>query len=112
MRRLYTAHVFGSLLCLASVACSIGVRGEGVVAREEKRFTVSGHPELRIRTFDGSIQVRSWERNEVLVEIERRGPDQKAAEALVVTATQEGNRVSIDAPSPREGGGGIHLGSC
>ena len=37
----------------------------------------------------------------MLVEIERRGPDQSAAEALVVNQMQEGNRIVIEAPNPR-----------
>jgi Putative adhesin len=111
MRRLQAVHVMVSVVTLASVACSIDVRGEGVVAHEEKRFTVTGDPELSVRTFDGSVQVRSWDRNEVLVEIERRGPDQASAAALVVTAAQEGNRITIEAPPPRDRSEGIHIGS-
>ncbi|HKH71306.1 MAG TPA: DUF4097 family beta strand repeat-containing protein [Vicinamibacterales bacterium] len=99
-----------SLLSIATSACSIDVRGEGVVAREEKRFVVSGQADLMLRTFDGSIQMKSWDRDEVLVEIERRGPDQKAAEALVVNMSQEGDRIVVDAPTPREQRG-IHIGS-
>jgi DUF4097 and DUF4098 domain-containing protein YvlB len=34
----------------------------------------------------------------VLVEIERRAPDQASAEALVVNQTQEGNRIVVEAP--------------
>ncbi|MGH7340791.1 MAG: hypothetical protein ACREKH_09900, partial [Candidatus Rokuibacteriota bacterium] len=101
-------HVLGSVLgvsvlALGSAACSIDVRGEGIVTREEKRFTVTGAPDLNVRTFDGSIQLKSWDRNEVLVEIERRGPDKQTAEALVVNATQDGNRILVEAPGPREG---------
>jgi hypothetical protein len=100
-----------SLLSIATSACSIDVRGEGVVAREEKRFVVSGQADLMLRTFDGSIQMKSWDKDEVLVEIERRAPDQKAAEALVVNMSQEGNRIVVDAPTPREQHDGIHIGS-
>ena len=100
-----------SLLSIGISACSIDVRGDGVVAREEKRFVVSGQADLSLRTFDGSIQVKSWDKDEVLVEIERRGPDQKAAEALVVNMSQEGSRIVVDAPAPREQRDGIHLGS-
>jgi hypothetical protein len=100
-----------SALSIAVSACSIDVRGEGIVKREEKRFAVSGSAELSLRTFDGSIQLKSWDKNEVLVEIERRGPDDQSAEALVVTATQEGNRIVVDAPPPRDRREGIHIGS-
>lgn len=100
-----------SVLAFGSAACSIDVRGEGIVTREEKRFTVTGAPDLNIRTFDGSIQLKSWDRNEVLVEIERRGPDAPTAEALVVNATQDGNRILVEAPGPRDRDNRIHIGS-
>jgi DUF4097 and DUF4098 domain-containing protein YvlB len=98
---------------VASVACSIDVRGNEASTREEKRFTVSATDpvDLKIETFDGAIAIRSWDRNEVLVEIERRGPDQAAAEALVVNQMQEGNRISIEAPSPRTQRNVITVGS-
>jgi len=99
-----------SLLSMGTSACSIDVGGAGIVAREEKRFVVSGPADLNLRTFDGSIQVKSWDKDEVLVEIERRGPDQKAAEALVVTMNQEGNRIIVDAPAPSDRRDGIHIG--
>jgi hypothetical protein len=90
-----------SALSLAFAACSIDVSGQAIVKREEKRFTVNGPAELTLRTFDGSIRLKSWDRSEVLVEIERRGPDEKSTEALVVNATQDGNRIVVDAPEPR-----------
>jgi hypothetical protein len=55
--------------------------------------------------------MKSWDKDEVLVEIERRGPDQKAAEALVVNMSQEGNRIVVDAPAPSDRRDGIHIGS-
>ena len=98
---------------VAAVACSIDVRGNEASTREEKRFTVSATEpvDLKIQTFDGTITVRSWDKNEVLVEIERRGPDQSAAEALVVNQTQEGNRIVIEAPNPRNQRNVVTFGS-
>ena len=98
------------LAVLSTPACTIDVRGDNSVVREEKRFTVSAQPDLRIRTFDGSIRVKSWDRNEVLVEIERRGPDQETAKALEVETSQESNRITIEVPEPK-GRHGVHIGS-
>jgi DUF4097 and DUF4098 domain-containing protein YvlB len=100
-----------SALCMAFAACSIDVRGEAIVKREEKRFEVNGPADLTLRTFDGSIQLKSWDKNVVLVEIERRGPDERSTEALVVNATQDGNRIVVEAPEPRDRRDVIHLGS-
>lgn len=101
----------GAVLAMGSAACSIDVSGESIVSKEERRFSVSGPADVSLRTFDGSIQLKSWDRNEVLIEIERRGPDKQTAEALVVTTTQEGNRVVVDAPGPRDRDHVIHFGS-
>lgn len=96
-----SVHVIALLAVAAgSAACSIDVQGNQALTREEKRFTVAAAEpvELRLQTFDGSVVVRSWDRNEVLVEIERRAPDQSSAEALVVHQMQEGNRIVVEAP--------------
>src|SRR5689334_14392398 len=108
--RSYVTNGFVVLAVVGSTACTIDVRGDNAVVREEKRFTVSGEPDLHLRTFDGSIQLKSWDRNEVLVEIEKRGPDSDAARALVVNASQEGNRVTVDVPNPRGDRDGFHIG--
>jgi hypothetical protein len=101
-----------ALVAIGSAACSIDVRGSEVSTREEKRFTVSANApvDLNVRTFDGTISVRSWDRNEVLVEIERVGVDQASAEALVVNQAQEGNRIVIEAPGDRNQRNLITLG--
>jgi len=93
--------VAAALVSIVSAACSIDVRGSGVSTREQRRLTVSGGQpvDLNVRTFDGTIAVRSWDRNEVLVEIERIGVDQASAEALVVNQTQDGNRIVLEAPA-------------
>ena len=83
---------------LASAACSVDVGGEQAVLNEEKRFPVQGKVDLTLSTSDGSIEVRSWDRNEVSVRIERRAATAQEAEALEVQTTQEGNRIVVDAP--------------
>ncbi len=93
-------------------ACSIDVRGEEIVLREERRFTVGPELEMALATFDGALEIRSWDRPEVLVEIERRAASGADAQALEVRTTQEGNRLTIDVPDPRRNGDGlVHIGS-
>lgn len=105
-------RVFGvvALAALASTACVVNLDGQGVVVREEKRFPVSGDLDLTLATFDGSIRVRSWDRNEVLVEMEKRAQSQPEAEALDVQFTQDGNRIRVDARSPRVSREGFNIG--
>lgn len=98
---------------LASGACTVQVDTEERTAREEKRFKVAAQPEVRVATFDGSIEIRSWDRDEVLVEVEKRGGDEEALESIQVRAEQSGNRVDVDVTrtSGRDSfvGIGIHI---
>src|SRR5688572_16014329 len=73
------------------------------VENEEKRFSVSGRPEVVLSTFDGAIEVRTWERAEVLVAIEKRGADEAAVKAIKVTAEQSGNRIRVVVEAPARG---------
>lgn len=99
----------------ASAGCSIDVRGEEIVVREEKRFTVTEPLELALTTYDGAIEVRSWDRNEVLVEIERRASSTADARDIEVRTSQEGRRLIVEARGPsgrtRSGGDVVQIGS-
>jgi hypothetical protein len=88
------------LLAAASSACEITVDAGPYVVHEEKRFRVSGTPNLSLDTFDGSLDVRSWDRDEILIEIEKRGPDKAQADAIQVRAEQAGNTITIDVKRP------------
>ncbi|GMV20292.1 MAG: hypothetical protein AMXMBFR57_02410 [Acidimicrobiia bacterium] len=88
-------------------ACSIDVDSQGYIEREEKRFTVSGLPTINLTTFDGSIEVRGWDRNEVVVEIEKRGQDKDVVSRFTVTAEQKENQISVDV---RHSGGSTYIG--
>jgi len=85
---------------LTSAGCMVHVDKDDYVVREEKRFEVKGRPELRLATFDGSIEVRAWDRSEVRVEIEKRGGNKEMAESIRVEAEQEGDRVRVEARGP------------
>jgi hypothetical protein len=83
-----------TLLLLAG--CEVRVDSEEHLATDEKRFQVSGQPEVRLSTFDGAIEIRSWDKNEVVVEIEKRAGDEKDLESIRVAAEQRGNRIDVD----------------
>jgi DUF4097 and DUF4098 domain-containing protein YvlB len=86
---------------IAATGCVINVGGDEIAVRDEKVFKASPGVEVVLETFDGSIEVRSWEQNDVRVEIQKRGPDQETASALEVRSTQDGNRIRIEAPEPK-----------
>lgn len=95
-------------------ACDVSVDAQGFTTRDEKRFTTTGMPQLTLATFDGSIEVRSWDRPEVHVVIERRGQNRDEVESIEIKAEQLGDRISVEArrPSQREHriGFGYHVG--
>jgi Putative adhesin len=85
-------------------ACEVALDSQGHTVHEEKRFTVSATPEVRLTTFDGSIDIRSWDKAEVLVEIEKHGPTEEAIAQLQVTSQQDGNRVEVEVKKPAGSG--------
>ena len=64
-------HVALLSTLLASGACSINVDNQGHIVRDEKRYVVEGIADLNLTTFDGAIEVRGWDRDEVTIEIEK-----------------------------------------
>jgi hypothetical protein len=97
---------------IAASSCVVSVDSQAEVVREEKRFAVSGAPDLQLTTFDGAIEIRSWDNPEVLVEIEKRGPTEEAVRRLAVTAEQDGNTIRVEVRRPAsETLGGFHLNS-
>ena len=66
------------------------------VDRQDKRFTVSGTPDVSLSTFDGSIEIRPWDRSEVLVTVEKHARDKADADAIEVHAEQNGNRIVVE----------------
>ena len=97
---------------LSASACVIQVESKDYTAREERRFTVSGTPDLTLVTFDGPIEVRAWDKPEVLVEIHKSGSSKEAVDAIAVLAEQEGGRVRVEAREPSRAEwsvGGLHM---
>src|SRR4051812_42678574 len=71
-----------AILGAAATGCVVRVDSDGFRVREEKRFTTKGRPTVQLATFDGSIVIRGWDRAEISVEVEKRGRDKAAAEAI------------------------------
>lgn len=95
---------------LAAPAC-VNIDQEAHIQREEKRFPAEGKVEVVLYTFDGSVQLRSWDRPEVLVQIEKRGHDAEAVAEIEVMAEQTGNRISVEARRPGRRNVFIGIGS-
>jgi DUF4097 and DUF4098 domain-containing protein YvlB len=87
------------------------VDSQSQIVREEKRFIVSGPADLRLTTFDGSIQIRSWDKPDIVVEIEKRGSSRESVDALEVMAEQKGDTIDVEVKRPRSetfSGIGLH----
>ena len=99
MKSVLATVAFTAALPFSFAACVV-VDSQGHIAREEKRFTVSGTPELHLTTFDGAIEIRSGDTKTIVVEIEKRGPTQEAIDQLKIETKQDGNRIEIEVKKP------------
>lgn len=97
------------LAALSLSACSINLNAERVNSTEEKRFAVTGTPELSLVTPDGTVQVKSWDKPEVLVVIERSAGNPQELEQIQVSTSQDGNRITVEAKVGQRHGG-VNIG--
>jgi DUF4097 and DUF4098 domain-containing protein YvlB len=86
---------------LTATGCMVSVDSQALIVRDEKRFSVKGTPQLNLTTFDGAIEIRSWDKPDVLVEIEKRGPTREAVDALVVESDQSGSQITVEVKRPK-----------
>jgi DUF4097 and DUF4098 domain-containing protein YvlB len=91
------------LLIVASTAlsaCEVNLQTEGLSARETKTFKVTGQPQLILDTFDGAIELHSWDRPEVEVEVEKRAMEQTLLDEIKITTEQKGDAITIKVTGP------------
>ena len=86
--------------CVLVAGCEVNLNTEGLSSREVKTFKVAGQPEVVLDTFDGSIELHSWDRAEVEVEIEKRAMEQSLIDEMKVEAEQKGDRIVIKVTGP------------
>lgn len=105
------APVLALELGLLGAGCTVTVDSHSEILREERRFPVDGKADVRVTTFDGSIEIQSWDKPEVVIEVEKRGPTKAAVEGLEVIATQKGQLIELEVKRPRSesfSGIGLH----
>ena len=85
-----------------AVSTSSARTSASMSSARRRRFPTSGKPDVSLATFDGSIEVRPWDRPEVQVVIEKRGRDKAAADEIDIRTEQNGNRIIVDV-KPRKG---------
>ena len=82
-------------------ACEVNLNTEGLSARETKTFKVTGLPDVVLDTFDGAIELHSWDRPEVEVEVEKRAMEQALLDEIKIETGQQGNRITVKVTGPR-----------
>lgn len=90
--------------------CEVNLNTEGLSAREVKTFKVTGQPEVVLDTFDGSIELHSWDRNEIEVEVEKRAMEQTLLDEIKIDAQQDGDKIVVRVTGPRAERHGVTIG--
>jgi DUF4097 and DUF4098 domain-containing protein YvlB len=88
------------LACALSSACEVNLNTEGLSASETKTFKVAGQPDVILDTFDGAIELHSWDRPEVEVEIEKRAMEQALLDEIKIETQQKGDTVTVKVLGP------------
>jgi hypothetical protein len=91
-----------TLLAAATLltGCEVNLNTEGLSARELKTFKITGQPEIVLDTFDGAIELHSWDRNEVEVEVEKRAMEQVILDEITIDAQQQGDKIIVKVTGP------------
>lgn len=80
--------------------CEVNLNSEGLTARETKSFKVTGQAELVLDTFDGAIELHSWDRNDIEVEVEKRAMEQALLDEIKIDAEQQGDTITLKVTGP------------
>lgn len=108
---MYVRSLLIAVAVTTLAGCEVNLNSEGVISREVKKFTVSGQPEVQVETFDGAIEIHSWDRNEVEIEVEKRAMEQRLVDEMKIVAEQQGNKIVLRVSGPsRSESGGIQIG--
>src|SRR6202790_1486075 len=79
------SQVSGTILIALFVASSAGAQAR----RFERHFTVQGKPVITVQNATGRIQVKAWDKQEVLI------AGEKASTTVPVDTEQVGNRIEV-----------------
>ena len=101
--------LLAALLAAPGCVDIIGADLGKYVERDERHFAVAGTPDVALATFDGSIEIRPWDKPDVQVVIEKRGRDKEDVAAIEVHAEQSGNHIEISVTEPKRDRGGFNI---
>src|SRR5262245_6186015 len=98
------ASVAAVILSTGACVDIVGADLQRYVDRQEKQFSVAGKPDVSLATFDGSIEIRPWDRQEVQVIVEKRASSKESADEIEIHTEQQANRIVVDVKVPRHEG--------
>jgi hypothetical protein len=98
MRRLLPASTI--VFVLSGAACAVSVDQQGYIEHQEQRFPAASTVELHLTTFNGAIEVRAWDRPEIVIDVEKRAEDKTAVDRIKVNVERNGDRVTLEAVDP------------
>ncbi len=101
------------LAAVLTVGCGdiiIGADLGKYVEREEKHFPTSGKADVTLATFDGSIEVRPWDKPEVQVIIEKRARDKAAVDEIDIRSEQNGDHIVVEVKARKNDHRGMNFG--
>lgn len=89
------------IVCCAGLpllaGCVVHVDSGGFSSRNEMHFKVTGRPVVDLTTFDGAIEVRSWDKPEVLVRVEARASSKPLLDSIDVAGSSKDSHVVVTA---------------
>jgi hypothetical protein len=102
----------GAVVLTAALAgCTVNVNTEGATAQETHTFKVAGTAQVTLDTFDGAIEVHSWDRAEVEVVVEKQAQDDATLQQIVVEPSQQGDAITLRVRGPAASStSGIQIG--
>ena len=113
-----TVGLHAALLVLLAGAGCVDIVGADLgrakyVERDEKHFPVTGSRTVVLGTFDGSIEIRTWDKpGRPGRRREARAATRTDVASIVVQAAQNGDRVEVTVTEPKQVGGfNLHFGN-
>lgn len=93
-----------AVLSLGSGGCYIGDFGDGMRYHRDfhYNFPLSANGRIDVETFNGSVEITSWDQNAVDISGSKWGPTESAADALRIDTDHTPDSVSVRAVRPSE----------
>ena len=90
--------------------CVVQVDSGGFTSRERVHFKLEGRPVIELSTFDGAIEVQSWDKAEVVVQVESRASSKDLLQSIDVDAKNQDSHVVVNVTAQERPGWDLSSG--